>query len=65
MNEPGESWILATRSSPLPLRSNTLVVDAWARTWPPTGLRPSAPAKRAFAPGSLWTWLVWGGEMGG
>ena len=34
------------------------MVDAWAKMWPPTGLRPSAPAKRAFAPGSLWTWLV-------
>lgn len=25
---------------------------------PPIGLRPSAPAKSALAPGSLWTWLV-------
>lgn len=26
--------------------------------WPPTGLRPSAPAKRALAPGSDCTWFV-------
>jgi len=34
------------------------VAEAWARMWPPTGLRPSAPANRALAPGSLWTWFV-------
>lgn len=51
-NSLGESIIFATLSSPRPLRSKTLVVDACARTWPPTGLRPSAPAKRALAPGS-------------
>ncbi len=27
---------------------------------PPTGFRPSAPANRALAPGSDWTWFVWG-----
>ena len=26
--------------------------------FPPTGFRPSAPANKALAPGSLWTWLV-------
>lgn len=34
------------------------MVDACARMWPPTGLRPSAPAKRALAPGSDCTWFV-------
>lgn len=58
-DKPGESWIFATRSSPRPLRRRTLVVDACASTWPPTGLRPSAPANRALAPGSLWTWFVY------
>lgn len=58
INLPGESTILATRSSPRPLRKRSRVVDAWARIWPPNGFRPSAPAKRALAPGSLCTWLV-------
>ena len=26
--------------------------------WPPMGLRPSAPANSALAPGSDWTWFV-------
>lgn len=34
------------------------VAEAWARMWPPTGLRPSAPWNSALAPGSLWTWFV-------
>ena len=38
------------------------MVEAWAITWPPTGLRPSAPAKD-IAPGSDWTWLVCGVEV--
>lgn len=49
---PGESTTLATRSSPRPFRRRILVVDACARICPPAGLRPSAPAKRALAPGS-------------
>jgi len=57
-NEPGESTILATRSSPRPLRSKILVVEAWARTWPPAGFLPSAPANKALAPGSDITWFV-------
>lgn len=32
------------------------MAEAWARTCPPTGFRPSAPAKD-IAPGSDWTWL--------
>jgi hypothetical protein len=55
---PGESCNLATRSSPRPLRSSNRVAEACARICPPTGLRPSAPAKSALAPGSLWTWFV-------
>ena len=56
--QSGESWILATRSSPRPLRNRIRVAEACAKTWPPTGLRPSAPANKALAPGSDCTWLV-------
>ena len=48
----GESVILPTRLSPLPLRSEMRVSEACARTWPPTaffasGTNLRAPAGRA------------------
>lgn len=55
---PGESSTFATLSSPRPLRSRMRVVEACATMCPPIGLRPSALAKMALAPGSDWTWLV-------
>jgi hypothetical protein len=51
-NMPGESWILATLSSPRPLRNSIRVVEACARICPLIGLRPSAPAKSVLVPGS-------------
>ncbi len=50
------SKILAMRCSPLPFFSITLVVEAWASTWPPTGLITGPNMDKA--PGSAMHWLI-------